>query len=244
MFPRDLPTVTQAPCGGAATVAGVTTDDASPTRLVLIRHGESQVTVRRVIGGPRTCSGLSELGRRQAERLATRLSETGELAGVAALYSSSYPRAIETAEVVASALGVPVDEDVRFGEHDPGPECDGLRFDEFVERFGMPDWQGDPHAVTFPGGETLAAFHHRVGEALSEVGRRHAGGLVVVACHGGVVDAAFRSLLRLPQVGGFELHTLNTSLTEFARTRSGGWRLARYNDAAHLAGLPAETPRE
>lgn len=220
------------------------TDESAPTRVVLVRHGESKVTVRRVIGGPRTCNGLSALGRRQADALRDRLGETGELDGAAVLLSSAYPRAVETAEAIAPVLGLPVERDARFGEHDPGPECDGLSFREFVDRYGMPDWQGDPFGVTFPGGETLAAFHHRVGEAVSEAVRAHHGGTVVVCCHGGVVDAAFRQLLRLPQVGGFELHTVNTSLTEFVTTQPGRWRLARYNDAAHLAGLPTETPRE
>lgn len=202
------------------------------------------MTVRRILGGPRSCTGLSDLGREQAERLRRRLSETDELVGASALYASEYPRAVETAELIAPAISLDVVRDARFGEHDPGPECDGLTFQEFVDRHGMPDWHGDPHGVTFPGGETLATFHHRVGQGVSEATDAHSGGLVVIACHGGVVDAAFRTLLRLPQVGGFELHTLNTSLTEFVETRPGRWRLARYNDAAHLAGLPKETPRE
>ena len=221
-----------------------TGDEFSPARLILIRHGESQVTVRRIIGGPRSCTGLSPLGLQQAERLRDRLAETGELADATVLLASEYPRAIETAEIVAPALGLQRETDARFGEHDPGPVCDGLTFTDFVERFGMPDWNGDPHGETFPEGETLATFHHRVGEGLSDVVRRHQGGVLVIACHGGVVDAAFRYLLRLPQTGGFELHTVNTSLTEFVQTKPGRWRLARYNDAAHLAGLPKETPRE
>lgn len=216
----------------------------APTRLVLIRHGESQVTVRRVIGGPRSCTGLSDLGRRQVERLRDRLADTGELRDAAALYSSEYARALETASVITSALDLDVRRDVRFGEHDPGPECDGVRFDDFVERYGMPDWHGDPHGVRFPGGETLAAFHHRVGEAIHAAVTEHAGGTIVVSCHGGVVDAAFRSLLRLAPVGAFDLHTSNTSLTEFVQMQPRRWRLVRYNDAAHLAGLPSETPRE
>ena len=220
------------------------TDDAefTPTRLVLVRHGESQVTVRRVIGGPRTCSGLSELGAQQAQSLHDRLAATGEIEpGV--LISSGYPRAIETAEAIAPAFGLPVTIDEAFGEHDPGPDCDGLSFADFVDRFGMPDWEGDPHGETFPGGEPVAGFHFRVGAALSRVVREHAGGAIVVVCHGGVVDVAFRALLGLPQTGGFDLHTLNTSLTEFVLGRPGRWRLVRYNDAAHLAGLPTETQR-
>lgn len=212
------------------------------TRVVLIRHGESRVTVDRVIGGPRTCSGLSDLGRQQSERLRDRLLETGELTADV-LYASAYPRAIETAEIIAPALGVDVKVDPGFGEHDPGPECDGLSFDDFLDRYGMPDWETDPHAVTFPGGETVAEFHHRVGSTLARVVREHAGGAIVVACHGGVVDAAFRALLRTTTHGGFELYTSNTSLTEFQQTSRGRWRLVRYNDAAHLAGLPSETPR-
>lgn len=204
------------------------------------------VTVNRVIGGRRTCSGLSELGRLQTARLRDRLADA-DLA-VDVLLSSDFPRAIETAEILQPALGVAVaakrfDRLVGFGEHDPGPDIDGMTFDEYVERFGTPDWVGDPHAEVFPGGETVAQFHVRVGGALDELLDVHRGRTVVVACHGGVVDAVFRRLLDQPITGGFELHTLNTSLTEFESLPRGRWRLARYNDAAHLDGLPSATTR-
>jgi probable phosphoglycerate mutase len=212
------------------------------TRFVLVRHGESNTTVARTIGGHRTCRGLSPLGRKQAEALADRLARTGEVEADA-LVSSSFPRAIETAELIAPALGdLPIVIDPAMGEHDPGPECDGLSFQEFLDRHGMPDWESDPFAVTFPGGETLADFHHRIGRAFHDLESAHDGKTVVVVCHGGVVDAAFRSLLHLPMTGGFELRTVNTSLTELRRVRPGRWRLVRYNDAAHLEGLPTETP--
>ena len=219
-------------------------DDApTPTQLALVRHGESQSSVSRVIAGPRSCTGLSDLGRRQCERLATRLGETAELAG-AVLYASDYCRAVETAELIAPALGnPPVQVEPGFGEHDPGPDCDGLTFEQFVERHGRPDWENDPHAVSFPGGETVAEMHHRVGATLQAVMTRHVGGTVVVCCHGGVVNAVLRLALRAPIIGGFELYTANASLTELALVSPGRWRLLRYNDTAHLAGLPAETPR-
>lgn len=218
-------------------------DEHPQTRIVLVRHGESQVTVRRVVGGPRSCTGLSELGRQQAERLRARLARTREIAATA-LYSSQYPRAIETAEIICAALGLPVTVEAGFGEHDPGPECDGLTFGEFIDRHGMPDWESDPHAITFPGGETIAEFDLRVGAALSRVLREHAGGVVVITCHGGVIDGVLRTALRAPMTGAFELWTTNTSLTELVHVRPGRWRLIRYNDAAHLDGLPLETPRE
>jgi probable phosphoglycerate mutase len=212
-------------------------DEPAPTRLVLVRHGESMASVNRSIGGPRTCAGLSDLGRRQCERLAVRLAETGELTDVV-LCTSAYPRAIQTAELLAPAFGgAPVVVDERWGEHDPGPVCDGLTFDQFIERYGMPDWEADPHAVTFPGGETLAEMHHRVERAVRDAMAEHAGRTVVVCCHGGVVDAVLRMALRAPVAGGFELFTTNASLTELLLVRPDRWRLLRYNDAAHLAGL-------
>jgi probable phosphoglycerate mutase len=220
------------------------TPDPPPTRVAIIRHGESNTTVARTVGGPRTCSGLSDLGRRQSERLAGRLTESGEFAG-AHLYASHYPRAIETAELIAPALGrPPVVIDDGFGEHDPGPECDGLTFEEFLSRHGMPDWESDPFAVTFPGGETIAELHHRVGEALHRVTSRHVGETVVICCHGGVINAALRWVLRSSVAGDFELMTSNTSITEMVLVRPGRWRLLRYNDTAHLAGLPLATTRQ
>lgn len=212
------------------------------TRVILVRHGESNVTVRRVVGGPRTCDGLSDLGVEQAERLRARLADTGEIEATF-LVSSAYPRARQTADIIAGAFRLDVVVDPGFGEHDPGPDCDGMTFQEFVDRFGMPDWESDPHAVTFPGGETIAEFDLRVGAAFSRTVREQQGGTIVIVCHGGVIDGIVRTALRAPRTGAFELHTRNTSLTELVQVRPDRWRLIRYNDAAHLAGLPAESPR-
>lgn len=207
------------------------------TRLILVRHGESRAMVEGYIGGPRSCAGLTDAGRRQAEALRDRLmAESGALA--TALHSSNFPRALETATILAPALGsLPVTVDAGWGEHDPGPDCDGMMYSEFVERFGDPDWDGDPHEVTYPGGETVAQFHERVMATLRRAVRGNVGGTVVVSTHGGVVDRVMRSVLHGPPTGKFELHTLNCSLTEVHHVGGSKWRLVRYNDAAHLGAL-------
>lgn len=198
--------------------------------------------MRRTIGGPRTCDGLSDLGMVQAERLRDRLLDTHEVAADV-LYASGYPRAQDTAAVIAPALDLPVTVDTAWGEHDPGPESDGLTFQEFVARNGAPDWEADIDAVLFPSGETVRQFHERIDNAVQRALEAHEGGTIVVVCHGGVVDAVMRTALHAPPRGAFDLFTRNTSLTEFLVVRPDRWRLERYNDAAHLAGLPAETPR-
>jgi probable phosphoglycerate mutase len=220
------------------------TEPQPDTRLILIRHGESVSAVERRIGGPRTCGGLSDLGRAQAERLRDRFAANGELAPDV-LIASHYPRADQTARAIAPGLGgLDVVTDEGFGEHDPGPELDGTSYKEYIDRFGMPNWDGDPHAeLYFGGGETTAEFQLRVGASLTRVLREHRGNTIVIACHGGVIDTAFRRFLNTPPTGAFVLHTLNASITEFRAPSSGNASLIRYNDASHLAGLPSETPR-
>ena len=209
----------------------------SSTRLVLVRHGESRATIERFVGGPRSCTGLTDHGRRQAEALRNRLS-AGHDVEATALFASNFPRALETANIIAPSVGsLPVAVDSGWGEHDPGPDCDGMTYDEFIERFGMPRWDGDPHDVVYPGGETIAQFHDRVMEALRRTVRKHEGGTIVIACHAGVIDAVMRQTLHMHQTGKFELHTQNTSLTELLHVQGSKWRLVRYNDAAHLNGL-------
>jgi probable phosphoglycerate mutase len=213
------------------------------TRLVLVRHGESVATVERRIAGTRTCTGLSPLGRKQAEALASRLARTNEVMADV-LVASTMRRASETAEILAPALGeLPIVIDAGVAEHEPGPIADGLTFAEFVARHGEQNWStGDPFLVGFPGGETFAEFKYRAATALHRLAQAYDGATVLIVCHGGVIDVAMRSFLSLPMFGAFELQTLNTSLTELVRSGSR-WRLLRYNDTAHLEGLPPESPR-
>jgi probable phosphoglycerate mutase len=206
---------------------------------VLVRHGESNVTVRQVVGGERSCDGLSPLGRRQSEVLRDRLVATGEIS-VDAIVASTLPRAEQTARIIAEAYGLPVLLDPDLVEHRPG-EADGVAFADFGSRFGLFDLRAEPDRPLAPGGESLRLFYDRVEGAMSRLAEEHRGRSVLVVCHGGVIDAALRALLGVGLDAPFDLWTLNASLTEF-RGRGDRWTMVRYNDAAHLAGLPSRTP--
>ena len=208
------------------------------TRVVLVRHGEATCNAAGVVGGPTGCTGLSALGVAQAERLRDRLLATGELDGAAAVYASVLPRALETAAIVAPALrgAGPAVADCDLCELHPGV-ADGLKWSEFSDRFGAPDWDVDPDVVLAPGGESWTGFVRRVGGALRRTAGRHRGELVAVFCHGGVIEASIETLLPVDRGRGrLKLRTAHTSLTEWERDPEG-WRLLRYNDVAHLADL-------
>src|SRR6266851_5457719 len=80
------------------------------SHLYIIRHGQAISAVERTMGD----RGLSPLGIRQAERLRDRLGATGEIAADV-LIASTMHRAKETAEIIAPALGLPIewDDDVQ-----------------------------------------------------------------------------------------------------------------------------------
>ncbi|MGH8907298.1 MAG: histidine phosphatase family protein [Egibacteraceae bacterium] len=219
---------------------------AETTRIVLIRHGDAQMLIDQVVGGHEGCRGLSALGVRQAEALRDRLARTGELGHPSALYASVLARAVQTAQIIAPALGAPpVVTDCSFCEIHVG-EGDGMPWEEFELRYPPP---ADPDPFASPsGGETWAEFTLRVAGALRRLVLDHRGETVVVVCHGGVVGGSMIALLGLPFHGAMvDLHVENTSITQWQLDhhqhvpgRPPRWSLVRYNDAAHLAEVDAD----
>jgi probable phosphoglycerate mutase len=214
------------------------------TRLVLIRHGESQVTVDGVVGGPKTCSGLSALGRRQVAALRDRWVRTAELRADV-LLASTMPRAVETAEILRPALGdLEVEQVEDLSEWLPG-ECDGMTWAEVAERYQPDGWRFDPYQPMSPGGESWAEFQVRAAAALHQVATSLEGRTVVVACHGGIVEASLVSFLGMQQWRNDTVfRPVNAGVTEWelhagaqVENRPPAWRLVRYNDAAHLADV-------
>jgi probable phosphoglycerate mutase len=211
------------------------------TRLVLVRHGQAQSYVDGVVGGHRGCTGLSDLGRRQAAALRERLAANGDLRDTTAVYTSTLPRAIETGEIVVPALGDHrLESSCELCELHVDDELDGRPFAEFEDDYEWPP-TSNPYLPWTAGAEPWAEFVLRVGRELDRLARDHAGGTIVVFCHGGVIGAALSVFAELPLRQPFRLHIENTSITEWRLEPDvrgvDRWTLARFNDAAHLEGL-------
>lgn len=208
------------------------------TRIVLIRHGEANAFTEQFIAGHESCTGLSEHGRRQAEVLRDRLTRTREFGDVDVLYASLMERSVETARIIAPALGdVAIKQDCGVCELHPGPEVDGMKWDEFKTRYPEGVGVTDPYRKWSPGGESWAEFATRVGTRLTELADEHRGQMVVIACHGGVIESSFIAFGRLP-MRHIWMQAENTSITEWSLPPdTDNWWLHRYNDAAHLYDL-------
>jgi probable phosphoglycerate mutase len=212
-------------------------------RLVLVRHGDAHAGFHGVIGGARGCTGLTALGRLQAEALRDHLLTTRRLRPDV-LLASVLPRAIETASIIAPGLEREIaGHECDLCEVHTG-EADGLTWVEYNERYGSFDMEAEPDRVFAPAGDSWNSFHGRVRGTLERFSREYEGRTVVAVCHAGVIMASMRVLLGIPHPGtGATLRPTNTGLTEWEHDPSlDQWTLRYFNDAGHLFAPHAPVP--
>jgi 2,3-bisphosphoglycerate-dependent phosphoglycerate mutase len=210
------------------------------TRVVLVRHGEANCNVNGVIGGQKGDTGLTANGVAQVAALRDRLLRTGELGSVEALYASTLPRAVQTAEILAPALdrwregpSLSVVEEAGLSELMPG-EADGMTWAEFAAHYAEPDWDNEPGEPLAPGGESWDEFVDRATGQVAKITRAHPGGLVVLCTHAGVIESTMLRYFPVgPNVVRIGLRTEHASLSEW-EIAGREWTLRRYNDVARF----------
>ena len=163
-----------------------------PTRIIALRHGETEWNVDTRIQGHLDIA-LSAKGRWQAERLAHALR--GE--PIKAIYASDLTRAWETAQYVARVQGLPVTQEVGLRERDFG-DFEGKTFAE-IEVL-LPEqslrWRKRDPEFYPAGGESLIALRARVMEAAERLAAQHPGQQIALVGHGGVMDVLYRAATR------------------------------------------------
>jgi len=191
--------------------------------IFLIRHGETLGNASRTVQMPD--SPLSPRGAAQADRLARRLE--GE--GIALILSSDYSRAVQTAEHLRRATGVPVRYDPLLQERNFG-DIRGTPYAELGFDMFEPDYAP-------PNGETWEIFHARVDRAWALVQETAAAaeGHLAVVTHGLVCRSLAARHLVLPEGEQAPLAWGNTGLTII--DHPAPWRVRLLNCIAHLDDL-------
>jgi ribonuclease H / adenosylcobalamin/alpha-ribazole phosphatase len=199
------------------------------TRLILVRHGDTPYS-----GELRFCGStdvpLTPLGEQQAAALAARAPAFGE---VAAVVSSPLQRARRTAELIASAVGVPVGVDAQLAELDFGA-WEGLTVDEAqaLDPDAFARWLSSPDAAP-PGGEPFAAAR-RYRRARDAVIAANPGRTSVVVAHVTPIKTIVRLALDAPPAALFRMHLdlASVSIVDYPADGSASMRL--FNDTSHL----------
>jgi len=209
-------------------------------QLYMIRHGQSYVNLKDWEGG-NVDAGLTELGQQQAAALAEWLPT--ELEQVDVLYCSTMKRARETADPIVQFYGVRPQFDDRLREignnrfdHVPWPSDD---LPEYGQVWGS---ERPFHSITpdREGGESLMHFRVRVGTFLEDLTDKHAEQIVLVVCHGGVIETVYDHLFNIGPWRRCEVWSRNTSIARFEYVRHPNrevWRLHYHGRIEHLQKL-------
>jgi 2,3-bisphosphoglycerate-dependent phosphoglycerate mutase len=195
--------------------------------LYLVRHGQSLYNAERRIQGQFDVR-LSPFGLRQGAALAAAFRSLT----IDAIYASPLARAHETAELIATPLGLPVHTDDRLKEINAGV-FQGVLWTEIEQH--SPDlavrWREQDPDFVIPGGESRRALAERgraAFEAIHAAGHRQA----IVVAHGGVLAGALKSLLGIPMENNpFSFY--NASISKLSWDRR--IKLLTLNQLDHLA---------
>lgn len=211
-------------------------------QLYFIRHGQSHVNLNNWTGGNQD-TGLTDLGRRQAQALADWLP--AEVPRPDIIYASTMARALETASYLGRAYQMELQHEPRIREignnradHLPWPSDDLPEYSDY--------WGSErPFASITPerdNGESLMHFRTRVGSFIEDMIERHRDETVIAVCHGGVIEIAFDHIFNVGPWRRCEVWCKNTGITRYEfveHPRRETWRLHYHSRVDHLRDVPA-----
>ncbi len=188
-----------------------------PARVIVARHGEAEYETDTM-----TESGgsLTALGRQQARDLGEAL--LGER--VAGIVCSDLARAVQTAEIAAGVLDLPVK--VREGLQEfavgdfLGRAWDPVVFDPMVAA-----WLAGDLSPGVPGGETGEQIVTRVLAVLDEIADEYRGETVLSVSHGGVILALMGRLAAGSPPAPKDAYDVPNCSTYVLERDADGWRV-------------------
>ena len=198
----------------AGSLRGWSAPGAPPTRLILIRHGETDhTTEKRFSGGLASANpGLNDTGREQVRATAEWLAPVADEIDV--IVSSPVRRTRESAEIIAEVFGSrTVELEDGFAEMEFGA-WDGLTFLEVAEKHkdDLEEWLGSVD-VAPGGGESFRVVEERVLAALDRVLTTHAGRTVAIVSHVTPIKTLVAHALEAPLLSIYRMELSPASVT-------------------------------
>jgi len=210
----------------------------------MVRHGQAQTGA----ADEASYDLLSELGQQQAGWLGTYLAASAH--GVTRVASGTMRRQRQTADLVAGAVGLPVEEDPRLNEFNYFALSDSMKERHaldlptsragFLEHLPQVMLAWSEGRIDCPD-ESFADYQARVHEVLEEAEARP-GTMLVTS--GGIIGMAMRHVLAL-DIEAFShilLQTNNSSLHRY-EVEFGQRRLLTFNATPHLDPVGREGAR-
>lgn len=206
------------------------------TEIFLVRHGQTVSNVQGRIQG-HSDSPLSEQGKKEVERLASRLKDLT----FSALWSSDLGRAMATSEILAKSLDLPIQPQLKLREVSFG-EVEGMTWEEVRDLHGKLNeaWYQHHADVRMPGGESREEVTYRVVGLLESWAVEHAGQRILAVTHGGVLACIFSWLLQIPR-GVRPLCAVDNAAISILQHKNERWKIKTWNDGWHLFDLKSNS---
>lgn len=206
--------------------------------ILLVRHGEQQFH-ENIKLGEALDAPLSELGRRQAQAVGERLAP----ARIGMVFCSPMKRAHDTARAIAShhAMEPVIREELReIDIWQKAPQDKGLlelySRDELAEIYR--EVRRSRKQSAYPHVEDVDQFKTRIVAAIDRIAEEGIGHRVVVACHGGVINAYLSHLFGSAYDNLVNVHHTSITVVRAADTRRA---VLTVNDYSHV--MPIQSHR-
>lgn len=180
--------------------------------VILMRHGQAESNVSRILAGRHMKSHLTEHGRQQVVDSAKQLMKN---IAIEKVYVSPVTRTVETAQIVCQILGTDYVIDERLYETEMG-RLVGMNYEEATTKYGdvlnrfYSDY--DPILESF-GVEAFASVKHRITSLLDDLSQKHEDSNVLMITHLDPIKAALATLLDLSPEALRRWNIRNASLT-------------------------------
>lgn len=202
------------------------------TKILLVRHGQTDWNVRNLIQGDSDFSRLTKEGIRQTKLLEKRFSK--ERFKIDAVYSSPLGRAIETAKMLKpDGTEIKIIDALRE-RHFPD-YLEGKKFDVTIRKnkklFGT--WKKVRELPGIEDVETVREVKIRSHKALEKIAKENTGKTVLVVSHGGFIKNLVLAVRRKPAsyLNEFDIDNCSITTLEYDGKRL---RIVSINDTKHL----------
>lgn len=174
----------------------------------VVRHGEAEQNKRKILNSnAANVFKLTHEGQKQAKKAAERLADKN----IDMIFCSNFPRADETAQIIADEIHVEKIIDDRLREHDMGI-FDGKGDADYVRSFA--DTQ-ERYYKKIQDGESFEEMEQRVIEYINFLNRKYTGKKIVIVTHGDVIRAIARYFDRLSIEETFTFRPLLAEIYEY-----------------------------
>ena len=220
--------------------ATIETSRDTMTRLVLVRHGETDWNISGRYQGQKDVP-LNATGRQQEQALARRLHSME----IDAIYSSDLSRASDTAELIAKSVGKRANLRRELREVDVGVWC-GHTFAEMEREYPnhIAQWLSDPARTSRLHGESYTQLQDRVLAFVKEILEKHQGQNVLIVTHGAVIGILLCSALGLDLGKRPNWQIDNGSISIIRFDDNDVAKIELINDVSHLPAEFAPRPSD